>query len=83
MPFRSRLFTTNYSKYDLMDKRTLYCQQIIELLEDRCNNLNGQLNVFSLMQNFGLSNIEDVWGNINRNGLLSWRDIVSTFRRYE
>ena len=83
MPFRSRLFTTNYSKFDLMDKRTLYCQEIIELLEDRCNNLNGQLNVFSLMQNFGLSNIEDVWGNINRNGLLSWRDIVSTFRRYE
>ena len=83
MPFRSRLFTTNYSKFDLMDKRTLYCQEIIELLEDRCNNLNGQLNVFSLMQNFGLSNIEDVWGNINRNGLISWRDIVSTFRRYE
>ena len=84
MPFRSRLFTTNYSKYDLMDKRTLYCQQIIELLEDRCNNLNGQLNVFSLLiKNFGLSNIEDVWGNINRNGLISWRDIVSTFRRYE
>ena len=84
MPFRSRLFTTNYSKYDLMDKRTLYCQQIIELLEDRCNNLNGQLNVFSLLiKNFGLSNIEDVWGNINRYGLISWRDIVSTFRRYE
>ena len=83
MPFRSRLFTTNYSKFDLISKRTLYCHQIIELLEDRCNNLNGQLNVFSLMQNFGLSNIEDVWGNINRNGLLSWRDIVSTFRRYE
>ena len=30
MPFISRLFTIDYSKYDLMDKRSLYCHQIIQ-----------------------------------------------------
>ena len=73
------------TKYDLVDNWRSYCQQKIKKFENRCNNLNGRLNTYhsSLGNNFCLSNIEDIMGNINQDGLENWRNIISTFRRFE
>ena len=55
------------TKYDLVDNWRSYCQQKIEKFENRCSNLNGRLNTYHLGNNFCLSNIEDIEGNINQN----------------
>ena len=69
--------------YDIVTNFRFYCQQKIEKFENRCNNLNGRLNTYHRGNNMCLSNIRDIEGNINQDGLENWRNIISTFRSFE
>ena len=69
--------------YDIVTNFRFHCQQKIEKFENRCNNLNGRLNTYHRGKNMCLSNIRDIEGNINQDGLENWRNIISTFRSFE
>ena len=63
-------------------KSATKCQQIVEMLKDRCNNLT-ELKMFEIFRRPGLIYGIGSYINSYQERRKSLRDIISTFRRYE